>query len=92
LDKRGLKHFADTTNAKAEKLPTQEETEQIKKEQESLPPLGSLQGYDDSAMIAIRAQQQMRESMMLRAAIESQRTSDEVFLLPAIKDADKGSS
>ena len=36
----GLKHFADTTGAKAEKLPTPEETEQIKKEQESLPPLG----------------------------------------------------
>jgi PIN domain len=34
----GIKHFAETTKIKAEALPTPEETEQIKKEQESLPP------------------------------------------------------
>jgi PIN domain len=38
----GLKHFSETTSVKAEKLPTPTETEQIKKEQDSLPPLGRL--------------------------------------------------
>jgi hypothetical protein len=33
----GIRHFAEVTNVKAEALPTPEETEQIKKEQESLP-------------------------------------------------------
>jgi hypothetical protein len=42
----GLKHFSETTSVNAEKLPTPDETEQIKKEQDSLPPLGSL---DDSS-------------------------------------------
>ena len=38
----GLKHFSATTSVKATKLPPPNETEQIKKEQESLPPLGWL--------------------------------------------------
>jgi hypothetical protein len=33
----GIKDFADTAHVKAEKLPSPEETEQIKKEQEALP-------------------------------------------------------
>jgi hypothetical protein len=35
----GIKDFADTVHVKAEKLPSPEETEQIKKEQEALPRL-----------------------------------------------------
>ena len=38
----GLKHFADTTKVKAEELLTRDETEEIKREQDSLPPLGWL--------------------------------------------------
>jgi PIN domain len=38
----GIRHFAEATKVKAEALPTPEETEQIKKEQESLPPMGWL--------------------------------------------------
>ena len=38
----GLEHFSATTSVKATKLPPPNETEQIKKEQESLPPLGWL--------------------------------------------------
>lgn len=38
----GLKHFSATNSVKATKLPSPNETEQIKKEQESLPPLGWL--------------------------------------------------
>jgi hypothetical protein len=45
-----------STGAKAEKLPTAEETEQIKKEQESLPPLSWLINYDDAAPLALRFQ------------------------------------
>lgn len=82
----GLKHFADTTGAKAEKLPTPEETEQIKKEQESLPPLGWLTNYDDSAPIAIQSAYRMRDSTLLRAALANQ---EEVFLPSAAKEADK---
>jgi hypothetical protein len=35
----GIKHFADTTGVKADKLPTPEETEEIKKEEAVLTPL-----------------------------------------------------
>jgi hypothetical protein len=35
----GIRHFAEVAEVKAEALPTAEETEQIKKEQESLPPM-----------------------------------------------------
>ncbi|MCH8041939.1 MAG: DUF4935 domain-containing protein [Nitrospinae bacterium] len=38
----GIKHFAVTTHVAAKELPSPEETEKIKKEQESLPPLGWL--------------------------------------------------
>jgi hypothetical protein len=85
----GLKHFADTTGAKAENLPTPEETEQIKKEQESLPPLGWLTNYDDSNMIAIQSAYIMRNSTLLRAALASQIISEDVFPPPAAKEADK---
>lgn len=50
----GIKHFAEITKVRAEKLPTPEETEQIKKEQESLPPLGWLSDYDDGAFIVMQ--------------------------------------
>jgi hypothetical protein len=36
---KGIRHFAEVAKVKAEALPTAEETEQIKKEQESLPPM-----------------------------------------------------
>jgi hypothetical protein len=49
----GLEHFVKTTGAKTENLPTPEETKQIKKEQESLPPIGWLTNYDDSAHIGM---------------------------------------
>jgi PIN domain-containing protein len=83
---QGLKHFADTTGAKAEKLPTPEETEQIKKEQESLPPLGWLTNYDDAAQIAIQGAYAMRDSMLWRAALSNQ---EEVIPPPAPKEGDK---
>ena len=41
----GIQHFAERLHVKAEELPTPEESEEIKKEQETLPPLGWLPGY-----------------------------------------------
>jgi hypothetical protein len=38
----GIKHFAGTLHVKADELLTPEETEQIKKEQDALPPIGCL--------------------------------------------------
>ena len=42
----GIKHFAETVHVKADTLPTPEETEQIKKEQEALPLLRLLTTQD----------------------------------------------
>jgi hypothetical protein len=88
----GLRHFAKTTGAKAEKLPTPEETEQIKKEQELLPPLGWLTNYDDAGYIAIQNAYRMGDSTLLRAALRSQVISEEVIPPPAAKEADKGAT
>jgi len=41
---KGLEHFGKNAGVKADKLPTPAEAEQIKKEQESLPPLGRMTG------------------------------------------------
>ncbi len=50
----GIKHFADTTQVRAKELPAPEVTEQIKKEQESLPPLGWLNtSVSDAASTAV---------------------------------------
>jgi hypothetical protein len=40
----GIKHFSENTGVKADKLPTAERVEQIKKEQEKLPPSGTGSG------------------------------------------------
>jgi hypothetical protein len=49
----GLKHFVATTSVKAEKSPTPDETDQIKKEQNSLPPLGPLVNSVDPTNIFV---------------------------------------
>jgi hypothetical protein len=87
----GLKHFADTTGAKAEKLPTPEETEQIKKEQESLPPLGWLTDDNDSGYIRLQLQDafRMRESTPLAAPWISPLFSDEAIPPPPTKKVDE---
>jgi hypothetical protein len=50
----GIKHFTDVTGVKAEHLPTREQIEEIKKEEESLPPLWVPQ-QDNSAELAVAA-------------------------------------
>ena len=87
----GLADFVAKTGVKAAKLPTPEEIEKIRKEQELLPPLGWLEGYDDSAMVAIRSQQQEHESM-LRNALEAQRISQEVIGPPAPPEDDQSAT
>jgi PIN domain len=85
----GLTHFTETTGAKAEKLPTPEETEQIKKEQESLPPLGWLTSYDDSYPLAMRLQDASRMSDSLATRLSQVVSSDEAIPPPATKEADR---
>ena len=74
-----FKHFSETAKVKADKLPTPEETKQIKKEQQSLPPLGWLTGYDDGGFSAIQNVFRSRDSELLRAALGSQIVSEEVI-------------
>jgi len=73
------------SKGKAKKLPTQEEDEQIKKEQESLIPLelaDSLNNYDDSAnYLAVRAFRD-REAAQMRVAAMSHVDSEPVFFHP----------
>lgn len=86
----GLRHFANTTGAKAEKLPTPEETEQIKKEQESLPPTNWLTNYDDSAPLAMHFHDGfiMRDdSTRWMSAFLSQVDSEEGILPPIRSDS-----
>jgi PIN domain len=82
---KGLRHFVNTTGAKAEKLPTPEETEQIKKEQESLRPNGWLINYDDAGHIFLQIYDAhgMRDSTPLRAVLAMQVNSEEVIPPPA---------
>jgi hypothetical protein len=89
----GLRRFAATAKVKAEKLPTPEEAEQIKKEQESLTPLGWLINYDDSGFINLRLQDanRMRDAAtVLVTPWLNQVVPDEVIPPPATNEADKG--
>jgi hypothetical protein len=87
----GLRHFANTTQVKAEKLPTLEETEQIKKEQESLPPLGWLDTsyFNDAASIAVRNAYRRRASAALIAALSNPITTMGVFPPPEANEAEE---
>lgn len=61
---KGLEHFVATTDAKVKNLPTPEETERIKKEQDSLPSIGWLIDNGDSGYITM----QLQDAMGMRAA------------------------
>jgi hypothetical protein len=74
-----FKHFSDTTKIRAQKLPTPEETKQIKQEQASLPRLDWLRGYDDGGYSVLQNAFRMRESATLRAAFGSPFMSDEII-------------
>lgn len=58
----GIKHFAALTKVKADKLPTAAETEQIKREQESLPPFDWYSGLDDAAWVVLLNQQMRKKA------------------------------
>lgn len=85
----GLNHFGKTIGVKQQKLLTREETEQIKKEQESLPPLGWLTSYDDSYPLAMRLQDASRMNDSLASRLSQVMSSDEAISPPATKEADK---
>jgi hypothetical protein len=61
----GIKHFANLTGVQAGELPTPEQIKQIKKEEESLPPISSLVGADDAVMRA-HAEAQIRQRFEAR--------------------------
>jgi PIN domain len=74
-----IKHFSETERVRADKLPTPEETKQIKEEQASLPRLDWLNGYDDGGFAAVQNVFRSRDSEMLRAALGSQIVSEETI-------------
>lgn len=82
-----LTHFASTIQVEAKRLPTSAETEEIKREQESLPPMGWLDGYDDANIIGIQSAYRARDSAAL-AAVLAQMGSDEVILPPDLERKD----
>jgi len=71
----GLKHFLETTAVTAKKLPTPDETEQIKREQDSLPPLGWLVEPSAALSAAIRSAD-MNKAFMTNAFASSQAVMD----------------
>ena len=67
----GLEDFGKNAGVKAEKLPTEKEAKEIRREIEGLPPIGWMEGMramDDAAMVAIRAAQLRQQ---YRAAIDA---------------------
>jgi hypothetical protein len=66
-----LKHFAETNHVKATKLPTPEEAEQIKKEQESLPLIDWLNNDDSANYLAVRAYRDREAAQMRVAAMQA---------------------
>ena len=71
----GIKDFVKITGVKAEKLLTSEESKEIKKELDSLPPLGwlsSASGMDDAAVVLLNSQIWQRASAALLAATANQ--------------------
>jgi hypothetical protein len=86
---KGLEHFAATAKVKADKLPTPEETEKIKKEQESLPPLGWLVN-DDSGYQPSRFFHHQQFDSWLSAALRNQLTHGaDIVIGPPVKDENK---
>ena len=70
----GIRDFVQRTGVKAEMLPTPEESKEIKKELDSLPPLGwlsSASGMDDANYVAILNARSKQMSAPLWAAISN---------------------
>jgi PIN domain len=67
----GLKHFGKNAGVKAEKLPTEEESTEIKKEIDALPPLAWMLGTNNATMTAIRSAYPQRAESSRRAAMSS---------------------
>lgn len=68
----GIKDFAGITGVKADKLPTAEQIEEIKREENTLPPLDWLMGSADAAaMAALNAHHMQRRRAAIAAATAS---------------------
>jgi hypothetical protein len=82
-----FKHFSETTKVRADKLPTPEETKQIKKEQEALSSLSAwLKDYDDGGFSVFQNNFRLRESPTLRAILGNQFTSSDVIFPTDTRD------
>ena len=69
----GIRDFVKATGVKAEKLPTLEESIEIREEEDSLPPLGWLSSVDDAYSVAIQhATRQRRFAAALMATMPNQ--------------------
>jgi hypothetical protein len=86
---KGLERFVQTTGAKAKKLPTPEETEQIKREQESIPSTAWLD--DDAFRFVLQFQDtlKMGNAARLTMSLGNQSTSEVVIPATAIERTDK---
>jgi hypothetical protein len=51
----GIKHFADITGVNADRLPSREEIEEMKKEEETLPPARQMYWVPDHRRAAVTA-------------------------------------
>jgi len=60
----GIRNFVSKTGKKAEKLPTSEESKEIKEEQDSLPPLGWL-GMDYTTLSLFQHDRQRRAAQFM---------------------------
>lgn len=63
----GISHFGKNADVKADQLPTDEETAEIKKEIENLPPLDWLMGGTDDATMAVIRNYQARQHAFVAA-------------------------
>ena len=87
----GLRHFAAETGVKADKLPTPEETKQIKKEQELLPSLDFLTNYDEGAQILL-LHGALRQSDSLRAVLANVLNTEQAIPPPEPPKSDETDS
>ena len=74
-----FKHFSETMKVKADKLPTPEETKQIKQEQLELSLSDWMRQYDDGGFSVLQNNLRFMESPTLRSILGGPFTSDDVI-------------
>jgi hypothetical protein len=87
----GIKDFSEVTGVKVDKLPTPERVEEIKKEQDSLPPLGWLTTFNftDATSHAVQNAYRRRASDALITLLSNPITIAGVFPPPEANEAEE---